>query len=124
MIHQRNAAKQKLHFATHRTAWLVVVTPSKYGRRKLQELTRERLDGVSGQLTAFSLTDGSRELPLLQSGSDEMTATMTDTQSQAVAAMEAAHGQGCSLTDYAKVNGLDVRGDRTECAKICRMKSG
>lgn len=38
-----------------------------------------------------------------------MTATMTDKQRQAVAAMEAARSQGCSLTDYAKANGLDVR---------------
>lgn len=38
-----------------------------------------------------------------------MTATMTDKQQQAVAAMEAARSQGCSLTDYAKANGLDVR---------------
>lgn len=38
-----------------------------------------------------------------------MTATMTEKQRQAVAAMEAARSQGCSLTDYAKANGLDVR---------------
>lgn len=38
-----------------------------------------------------------------------MTATMTGKQRQAVAAMEAARSQGCSLTDYAKANGLDVR---------------
>lgn len=38
-----------------------------------------------------------------------MTATMTDKQRQAVAAMEAARSQGCSLTDYAKANGLDVQ---------------
>lgn len=38
-----------------------------------------------------------------------MTATMTDKQRQAIAAMEAARSQGCSLTEYAKANGLDVR---------------
>lgn len=39
-----------------------------------------------------------------------MTATrMTDKQRQAVAAMEAARSQGCSLTDYAKASGLDVQ---------------
>jgi hypothetical protein len=38
-----------------------------------------------------------------------MTATMTDKQRQAVAAMEAARSQGCSLTEYAQANGLDVR---------------
>jgi hypothetical protein len=38
-----------------------------------------------------------------------MTATMTDKQRQAVAAMEASRSQGCSLTEYAKANGLDAR---------------
>lgn len=38
-----------------------------------------------------------------------MTATMTDKQRQAVAAMEAARSQGCSLTEYAQANGLDVQ---------------
>ena len=38
-----------------------------------------------------------------------MTATMTDKQRQAVAAMEAARSEGCSLTQYAQANGLDVQ---------------
>ena len=38
-----------------------------------------------------------------------MTATMTEKQRQAVAAMEAARSQGCSLTQYAQANGLDVQ---------------
>jgi predicted transcriptional regulator len=38
-----------------------------------------------------------------------MTATMTDKQRQAVAAMEAARNQRCSLTEYARANGLDVQ---------------
>lgn len=38
-----------------------------------------------------------------------MTAVMTDKQRQAVAAMEAARSQGCSLRDYAQANGLDVQ---------------
>lgn len=38
-----------------------------------------------------------------------MTAMMTDKQRQAVAAMEAARSQGCSLTQYAQPNGLDVQ---------------
>ena len=38
-----------------------------------------------------------------------MTVTMTDKQRQAVAAMEAARSEGCSLTKYARSNGLEVR---------------
>lgn len=38
-----------------------------------------------------------------------MTATMTDKQREAVAAMEAARSEGRSLTQYARANGLDVR---------------
>lgn len=37
-----------------------------------------------------------------------MTATMTEKQRQAVAAMETARSQGCSLTKYAQANGLDI----------------
>lgn len=38
-----------------------------------------------------------------------MTAMMTEKQRQAVAAMEAARSQGCSLTSYARANGLDAQ---------------
>jgi hypothetical protein len=38
-----------------------------------------------------------------------MTATMTEKQRQAVAAMEAARSQGCSLMKYAQANGLDAQ---------------
>lgn len=38
-----------------------------------------------------------------------MTATMTEKQRQAVAAMEAARSQGCSLAKYAEANGLDAQ---------------
>jgi DNA-binding IclR family transcriptional regulator len=38
-----------------------------------------------------------------------MTATMTEKQRQAVAALEAARSEGCSLTQYAQANGLDVQ---------------
>jgi predicted trehalose synthase len=36
-------------------------------------------------------------------------ATMTDKQRRAIEAMEAARSQGCSLTEYAKAQGLAVR---------------
>ena len=38
-----------------------------------------------------------------------MTAMLTEKQQQAVAAMEAARSQGCSLTSYARANGLDAQ---------------
>lgn len=38
-----------------------------------------------------------------------MTAVLTEKQQQAVAAMEAARSQGCSLTSYARANGLDAQ---------------
>lgn len=38
-----------------------------------------------------------------------MTAMLTEKQQQAVAAMEAARSQGCSLASYARANGLDAQ---------------
>lgn len=38
-----------------------------------------------------------------------MTATMTQKQQQAVAALEAARSQGCSLTSYARASGLNAQ---------------
>lgn len=38
-----------------------------------------------------------------------MTAMMTEKQQQAIAAMEAARSQGCSLSSYARANELDIQ---------------